>query len=63
MDKLALRPAEVAELIGLSRARTYQLIASGEIPSFFVGSLRRVAVDELRAWIVRKREEPREHHT
>jgi excisionase family DNA binding protein len=60
MDKLVLRPAEVADVIGLSRSRVYQLIASGEIPSFCIGGMRRVAVEQLREWVAQKqREVPR----
>jgi excisionase family DNA binding protein len=57
MDKLVLRPAEVADVIGLSRSRVYQLIASGEIPSFCIGGMRRVAVEQLREWVAQKQRE------
>ena len=33
MEKLLLKPAEVSELAGLGKSKTYELIASGEIPS------------------------------
>lgn len=59
MDKLALRPAEVADVIGLSRARTYQLIATGDLPSIYIGGMRRVAVEQLREWLARKLEAQR----
>ena len=40
LEKILLRPAEAAEMIGVSRSKIYELIASGAIPS--VG-LRKVA--------------------
>jgi excisionase family DNA binding protein len=33
MTKILLRPAEAAELIGVSRSKIYELIASGAVPS------------------------------
>jgi excisionase family DNA binding protein len=53
-DKLLLRPAEVAEQIGFSRAKTYQLIAEGKIPSIKVGACVRVPMEALRAWIAQE---------
>jgi excisionase family DNA binding protein len=51
--KLLLRPSEAAELCSMSRARMYQLIASGEIPCVrFEGRMIRVplaALEELAA--------------
>ena len=51
MDKLLLRPAEVAELIGLGKSKTYDLIGKGLIPSVRVGRAVRVPVDALRLWV------------
>jgi len=42
IEKLLLRPREVAEAIGVGRSKTYQLIASGEIPSIRIGRSVRV---------------------
>ena len=33
MDRILLKPMEVAELIGVGRTRMYDLLATGEIPS------------------------------
>ena len=49
--RLLLRPAEAAEAIGVSRARAYELIAQGTLPSIRIGSSIRVPVDALRHWI------------
>jgi prophage regulatory protein len=53
-ERLLLRPGEVAEAIGVSRSKTYELIAAGDIPSVFVGNCRRVPLDALRQWIDRQ---------
>ena len=51
MDRLLLRPAEAAELLGVSRSRVYELIAQGTIPSIKLGASVRVPLDALRTWI------------
>jgi excisionase family DNA binding protein len=50
MEKLLLRPAEAAETLGLGRSKTYQLIASGIIPSLRIGKSVRVPTEALRQW-------------
>jgi excisionase family DNA binding protein len=51
LEKILLRPSEAAEVIGVSRARAYELIAKGVIPSMRIGSSLRVPVEALRAWV------------
>src|SRR5688572_23033797 len=51
MEKLLLRPSEVAELLGIGRSKSYELIGSGLIPSIRIGTSVRVPLDSLRAWI------------
>ena len=41
-ERLAYRPAEAAEAIGVSRATFYKLLTSGEVPSVKIGRSRRV---------------------
>ncbi len=53
--KRLYRPAEAAETLGLSRARIYQLIASGEISSVKLGSSRRIASVDLDDFVNRLR--------
>lgn len=53
-ERLALRVAEFAEAIGVSRSRGYELLATGEVPSIRIGASIRVPVTELRAWISRR---------
>jgi excisionase family DNA binding protein len=49
--RLLLRPEEAAHAIGVSRARFYQLLATGEVKSIKVGRSRRVPVAELTRWV------------
>lgn len=51
---MLLRPAEAAAMIGLSRTKTYELIARGELPSVRFGGSVRVPLDALRALIAHK---------
>jgi len=52
MDRLLLRVGEAAEVLGISRAKAYQLVSSGALPSIqLAGSMRRVPVEELRKLI------------
>lgn len=51
MEPLLLRPPEVARLLGVSRSRAYELIASGVLPSVRIGRSIRVPLAALRAWI------------
>ncbi len=55
MEPLLLRPAEAAKALGLSRGRIYELLAAQEIGSIKEGSARLIPVDELRAWVDRRR--------
>ncbi len=51
MEKLLLRPAKAAEVLGLGRSKTYELLASGVLPSVRIGRSLRVPVEALRVWI------------
>ena len=53
-ERLLLRPTEAAELLGICRTKTYQLLASGELPSVRIGGSIRVPVDALRQWITER---------
>lgn len=53
LKRLLLRPAEVAEMIGVSRTAVYDLMRRGEIPFILVGERKRIPVDALDAWIQR----------
>jgi excisionase family DNA binding protein len=51
MERLLLRPAEAAELLGISRSKTYEMLAAGELPSIRVRSSIRVPHQALVQWI------------
>ncbi len=53
-EPLLLQVEDVADLLSLSRSKTYQLVASGAIPSIAVGRARRVPATALAAWIERQ---------
>jgi excisionase family DNA binding protein len=54
LEKLAYRVPEAAELLGLGRAKTYQLVASGELPSIRIGRAVRIPAQALREWLEQK---------
>jgi len=50
MERLFLRPAEAAEVLGLGRTTLYALIEAGKIPVVRVGRSIRIPVAELQKW-------------
>jgi excisionase family DNA binding protein len=48
VDRLAFRISEVAEAIGVSRSKAYELVARGDIPSVEIGGCRRVTAEALK---------------
>jgi len=54
MDRMLLRPTEVADLLGIGRSKVYELISGGVIPSLRIGASVRVPVESLRAWITQQ---------
>ncbi len=48
--KEVLSPAELAEFIGCKRTKAYELLSSGEIPSYKVGRLVRVVRTDAERW-------------
>ncbi len=51
MDKLLLKPMEVAETLGIGRSRMYEMLAIGEIPSVRIGKSIRIPVKALNEWV------------
>jgi excisionase family DNA binding protein len=51
---LLLSVSQAATLLNISRSKTYELVRSGELPSFKLGSTLRVPYEELRAYIKRR---------
>lgn len=54
MDRMLLRPTECADALGCSRAKVYELLSRGELPSIRVGGRLRVPVKMLQQWIDRQ---------
>ena len=54
-EKRLLTVEQCANLLGLSRASLYPRLASGEIKSIKLGKLRRIAVEDLEAFVQRLR--------
>ena len=50
-DTLLLRVEEVAQLLGLSRSKVYEMTASGELPVVRMGTAVRVPKKALEGWI------------
>lgn len=50
-EKLLYKPTEVGDLIGVSRARAYELISRKVIPSIRIGTSIRVPADALKDWV------------
>ena len=51
MEKLLLKPSEVAEALGVGRTTAYALIRAGALPSVQVGGSVRVPAEALRRWV------------
>ena len=47
-DRVFYRVTEIAELIGCSKSKAYELVASGTIRSVRIGGLLRVPAEALR---------------
>ena len=57
MDTLhCFRAEELAQRLGISRSKAYQLMASGELPVIKIGRLLRVRAVDLDAWLERQAE-------
>ena len=50
-DRALLRVDEAAGRLGISRARAYALVQSGELPSVRLGRSLRVPVRQLDEWV------------
>lgn len=51
VEKLLLRPEDVAEQLSISRTRVYELIGSGELHGIRISRGVRVTADEVRRWL------------
>ena len=53
-DERLLKPAEVADILQISRAKAYLLLKQGEIPTVRIGTLVRVRRGDLERYIYNK---------
>jgi len=51
MERMLLKPVEVAEMLGIAKSRIYEMLAKGELPSLRIGRSVRVPVNALQKWI------------
>jgi hypothetical protein len=51
LEKLAIKPAEFAEMISVSRSKAYEILAANPGLSVLIGGSKRVPVDRLRKWL------------
>jgi excisionase family DNA binding protein len=54
MDRLALRVAEFAEAMGISRSKGYEVIRANPELAIQIGGSLRVPVDRLREWLAKQ---------
>jgi excisionase family DNA binding protein len=50
-ERLFLKATRIARMLDISRAKAYQMMESGELPSVRFGGSRRVPVDAFNAWL------------
>ena len=51
MEKLLLKPSEVAQILCIGRSLIYELIARKEIPSIRLGRCIRIPSESLQRWL------------
>lgn len=51
-------PDELWRWLGLGRTKTYELLQSGEIPSYKIGRVRRIRRRDIEAWLERNKCRP-----
>jgi len=51
MDAMLLKVPDVVACLGISRAKVYELMASGELPSVRVGGSRRIRACDLERFV------------
>lgn len=51
MEPIAVKPAEAARLVGVSRPTLYRWMKRAGFPVYRIGGCVRIPVDDLREWI------------
>jgi excisionase family DNA binding protein len=63
VDRLVLKPAEAAEVLGVGRTKVYELIANGELPGILhIGRSVRISKAALEQWIAQQAVSPSRHN-
>lgn len=57
MQRLLLRPAEAAQMLGIGRSKLFELLASGAVESVCIGHCRRIPLDALETYLQNLRAE------
>ena len=57
-DGEMLTTDELIRWLGLGRTKVYELLRSGEIPSYKIGRVRRIRRQDVEAWLERNRYRP-----
>jgi len=57
IDKLLLKPAEAAHVLGIGRTKLFELLASGALESVQIGHSRRVPTDAVDSFLAQLRAE------
>ena len=50
-----MSPEELREWLGIGRTKCYELLSRGEIPSYKIGTLRRVRRSDVERWFENQR--------
>lgn len=48
LERMLLSPEEAAQVLGISRAMVYELLAAGRLPSIKLGRCRRIPMESVR---------------
>jgi excisionase family DNA binding protein len=59
LEVFAVSPAKAGEILGGGRTKIYELLAQGELESFWIGRSRRVTLESIRAFLDRRLAESR----
>ena len=51
---------ELVRWLGLGRTKTYEMLRSGEIPSYKIGRIRRIRRRDIEVWLDRNKCQPGE---
>jgi len=51
---------ELVRWLEIGRTKTYEMLRSGEIPSYKIGRIRRIRRQDVEAWLERNRYRPGE---